>query len=296
MRAHMRKLCILSSGSGSGLLARIQAVNASPAYIDVPKGYGRRFEPNDMLEVAAAETTGAVRVGGSLRVVGRNVNQSATLSRIFLSASPVALSWSAASGGDYIFWEGCRNAVYVGHSGWAPITAPVLGSDSFFGQDRGIDPVRLGGNRFDCSGGPLRKKLIRAAADAAGEGAAIDRCRIALEDYSVLAEDSDETKTVSIEQDKAVIGFSGIEVAGGPLGKFMVYPDESLTPGDGFMEDSSAWKCLSVDGDLARVERADGLMWRAVPGAYAYAITLVSVIQVVCERPGHVTHLYGVNQ
>lgn len=302
MKAHMRKLCVLSAGLpsgagsgdfGSGALARITAVNASPAYIEVAAGYGRRFEINDKVVAAAAESSGGLRSATALQVTGVIINQSETADRILLSADPTGVSWSAGSGGDYLFWEGTRNLAYKPQFAWNPQAAPTTG-DSFFGVDRSIQPVRLAGNRQNCTGLTYRQALIKAGRKAASEGQVTDRIRLSLEDFEALCLESDELKTGELNGENTTIGFSGVKVAGIPgMKNVVVVPDESLPPGDGIVEDSSAWKCLTKDGNLARFEKADGLLFRAVPGEYAYAATIVSVIQPVLQRPGHVLHLYN---
>jgi hypothetical protein len=293
LQAHMRKLCVLSHGSGSGFLARIAAITTT--YVDVPVGYGRRFEKGDSLVAAAAEVTGGLRSATARTVTA--VDRSGGTgggTRLTLSGDPTALGWSAAAGGDYLFWEGCRNAVFVGQFGWNPTTVPTSG-DSFFNVDRSVETLRLSGDRFNCASKTIRKALIAAALQAGANGVEIDRVRISMEDYAVLAADIDDTKSLAITQDQVTIGLKGVTLAGGPTGSFDVLPDESLPPGEGIMENSKIWECLSIDGDLARIEKTDGLMFRAVAGEYAYAVTVVSAIQPVATEPVGSLHLYGIN-
>jgi hypothetical protein len=303
MQSHMRKLCVLSAGLGtgagstvfgSGALARITAVNASPAYIEVAAGFGRRIELNDKLVAAAAESSGGLRSATALQVTGRNLGGgTAGADRISLSADPTGVSWSAGSGGDFLFWEGMRNKAYKPQFAWCPSTAPSA-SEDFFGVDRSIDAVRLGGNRKDCTGLTYRQALITCGRIAASEGQVTDRVRMSLEDFAALNLESDELKTGELNGENTTVGFSGVKLAGIPgMQNVVVLPDESLPPGDAIMEDSKAWKCLTKDGNLARFEKADGLLFRPVNGEYAYAATIVSVLQPVCERPGHVLHMFN---
>ncbi len=47
----------------------------------------------------------------------------------------------------------------LGQSAWLPLVAPVLGTDSFGGIDRGDAPSQLGGRRIDARNKPLRKAI-----------------------------------------------------------------------------------------------------------------------------------------
>jgi hypothetical protein len=50
---------------------------------------------------------------------------------------------------DYLFREGDPGTCYEGLQVCTPLAAPVLGSDSFRGKDRGRNPSRLAGSRLD---------------------------------------------------------------------------------------------------------------------------------------------------
>lgn len=289
MRSHMRKLCVLSGGTGSGALARITAVAAT--YVEVSSAFASRFEVGDKLVAAAAETSGGLRSATACGITGIDEEITTGTARLTLDTDPTGLSWSAASSGDYLFWEGCRNAVYIGHSGWAPATAP--GATTFFGVDRTAHVTKLGGRRYNATGKPYRKALIAAALKMGKAGVVIDRVRMSFEDYSAMCEASDDLKTIELPSANTVLGFKGVMIAGGPTGFFAAIPDEGVDSGHAFMENSKTWTCLSVDGELARVEKTDGLLFRHVSGEYAYEMEIVSAIQPAAEAPGEVMHIFN---
>lgn len=287
LKAHMRRLCIYSDGNGTGSLCQASAVNASPAYIDVPIWAMRKFQIGDRLVAAAAESSGGLRNATALRVTSRN-RQSATTARIGLSSDPTAISWAA---NDWIFFKGDRNAVYKGTGAWAPPTAPSSG-ESFFSVDRSVDD-RLGGLRFDMAGLDLRPGLIQAANYAAVEGSVIERCRISFEDYATLLNEGEELKTVSLDSDNLVIGFKGVMLHGGGSIAFSILPDESIQPGSGIMETKDGFHLLTADGDIASIVSHDGLVLRKVAGDN-WQCVVKSMLQPASRMPGHQLRLNNV--
>jgi hypothetical protein len=287
LKAHMRKLCVLSHGSGTGKIATIIAsggVNASPAWIKVAPAEVRNIEKYDYL-VASQTDGGALRSQTSIRVTGRNTRTG----QIDLASSPVALAWANS---DSVYWEGCAQdagtvKVPLGYFAWCPAADPS--STTFFNVDRSTDPIRLGGNRFDGQGLTRRKALINASLAASAEGALIDRARVSFNDFAAIANEGETVKTIELKAGDMNIGFDSINLAG--VG--MVLRDESLPDTHAMLEDSSAWKYCSTDGKLAHIMKDDGLVLRKVAGADAFSVTIVSDIQMVNERPGHSTHLFN---
>jgi hypothetical protein len=280
MAAHVRKLCILSAGNGSGAIAKITAAPTSTT-ITVDPSQVRNIEIGDKLVAAAAESSGGLRSATYSRVTARN----SVSGVITLSVDPTSLSWAS---GDFVFWNGVRNLAPKGYFGWAPQIAPT-GGDSFFGIDRSTDPVRLGGNRFDCLSGGLgyREALIRASLAAIAEGASPTRVRVSPEDYAQICIEGEELPgfNASSTQGDTTIGFKAVMLAGvGP-----VVLDESMAKTHFMMEDESGWRMLSDDGNLVHIVSHDGLVFRKTTGD-RWAVTLKSLVQMVSDRPGHQLH------
>ncbi len=280
MAAHVRKLCILSHGTGSGKLATILTRNASPAYVTVTPSEVRNIEIGDRLVAAQTDASPwTLRSATALRVTTRNT----VTGKIGLSASPNALGWDV---GDSLYWKGTVGNVFSGYFAWDPETEVATGTD-FFGVDRGVDPVRLGGNRFDCADMGFREALIKASLAAIAEGASPDRTRVSPEDYASICSESEQLPAfkASTTQGETEIGFKAVMLAGvGPV----VY-DESMPRGHFLMEESDGWQMYSDEGELVHILSHDGLVFRKGPGD-VWTITLKSLIQMGCDKPGKQLH------
>lgn len=280
MAAHVRKLCVLSHGTGTGKIATILAKTASPDTITVTPSEVRNIEIGDRL-VAAQTDGGALRSATALRVTSRN----SVSGLIGLSASPVALGWDVA---DSVYWKGTINAAYTGYFGWVPASDPS--ATLFFSVDRSVDPIRLGGNRFNCVNMGFREALIKASLAGAAEQSNFDRVRVSPEDFAKICTESEQLPEfkASTTQGETTIGFKAVMLAGvGPV----VY-DESMPAGHFMMEETDSWKMYSDDGELVKILSHDGLVFRKRSGDN-WAITLKSLIQLGCDRPGRNLHGYN---
>lgn len=280
MAAHVRKLCVLSHGTGSGKIATILALDATT--ITIAPSEVRNIERGDRLVAAQTDATPwTLRSATARRATKRN----SVSGVITLSASPVALGWDV---GDSIYWQGTPGAAYTGYFGWDPATAP--GATTFFNVDRSVDPVRLGGNRFDAADLGFREALIKASLAAIAEGATPDRTRVSPEDFASICIESEQLPEfkASTTQGETTIGFKAVMLAGvGPV----VY-DESMPKGHFMMEESDSWQMYSDDGALVKILSHDGLVFRKRAGDN-WAITLKSLLQLGCDRPGK--NLHGFN-
>lgn len=279
MGAHVRKLCVLSHGTGSGKIGTILAITSTT--VTVTPSEVRNFERGDRIVAAALESSGGLRSATADRITKRN-----SVSGILtFAADPTALGWVV---GDSLFWQGMRNAAYVGYFGWDPAVEP--GATTFFAVDRSVDPVRLGGNRFNAAGLGFREALINASLQAIAEGASPTRVRVSPEDYASICTESEQLPSfkASVTQGETEIGFKAVMLAGvGPV----VY-DESMPKSHFLAEEQGTWQMYSDDGALVKILSHDGLVFRKRAGDN-WAITLKSLIQLGCDSPGH--NLHGFN-
>ena len=124
-------------------------------------------------------------------------------------------SITSVAASDYLLRHGDQNGVLTGMSGWCPSTAPS--STAFFGLDRSVDTVRLGGLRLDGTGAPMQETLLEACAMANVEGAEVDTIWMHPRDRANLVKELGArvmyTKaTVAIKESDASIGFDALEL------------------------------------------------------------------------------------
>jgi hypothetical protein len=89
-------------------------------------------------------------------------------------AGTVTLSNAAAillfAAGDHLFRAGDPGTCMEGLALTTPLAAPVLGSDSFRGKDRGVDPARLAGSRLDDTATNIEENAGRLAVKISTRG------------------------------------------------------------------------------------------------------------------------------
>lgn len=111
---------------------------------------------------------------------------------------------------------------------WFPVTAPVQGSDSFWGIDRGADPTRLAGVRYDGSSLTIEEALVNAASLVAREGGQPDMCFMNFASYAALENAlGSKVQYVDVKHDEADIAFAGIRVHA-PYGPITIIPDRNM--------------------------------------------------------------------
>jgi|ERR1017187_192957 hypothetical protein len=196
-------------GDGSGAIGQIGAgVVTSNAFFtlanvdDVTK-----FEIGQHVVFAAAASTGALRVGGSLQVsaVDRSLG--------IITFTSILSGITAIAAGDYIFTDGDRNAKIAGLAAWLPFASPVSG-DNFFGVDRSVDVTRLSGVKFDGSALSIEEALIGGLTLCNREGG---KPAVAMMNYINWGDlekalGSKVTYMISQASGRADIGFEGIQV------------------------------------------------------------------------------------
>ena len=196
---------------------------------------------------------------------------------------------------DYLFPEGDFKVAFKGFDGWIPATAPVVGGgDSWLGQDRSEDPVRLAGVRFNASSTPsasglsIVQKCIRGVARLKREGGAApdvivmndDRCaELAIE----LEGSKQRHDTGRIESAHAGIGFDVIKLFGG--GKAVSILADHNTPDHvAWMLRKDTWKLCSL-GKLPGFLTDQQLIIEAARDGFE--IRVGGYGQNICKAPGY---------
>jgi hypothetical protein len=136
----------------------------------------------------------------------------------------------------------------AGFGAWIPLVAPTL-ADSFFGQNRGISPTRLAGNRFYGSNETIEEALIDAAAVTAQNRSAAgypDYCFMSFTSYAALIKTlGSRVQYVEVRHDEVDIGFEGVQVITA-YGKVTVLPDRNCPAQTAYLICMKTWKLRTL--------------------------------------------------
>jgi hypothetical protein len=190
---------------------------------------------------------------GTSGAVGANPTVVTAVNREAGTITTSAATWDASGGfsdDDYLFLQGDFGAAFYGLDSWIPASAP---SGSFLGQDRGLDPVYLGGVRYVAAAGDPDGTILRALNNAAVEGstwgAEPEVCFMNNLDYGKLLNEVEgrvEYKAQVIparrggydEDDMRVdVGISGVRVSVMGEASMTVVPDPDCPRNTAFMLD-----------------------------------------------------------
>jgi hypothetical protein len=127
---------------------------------------------------------------------------------------------------------------FVGLAGWLPLTAPTLGSDSFYTVDRGSSPVALAGHRLDGRGKPILTTIKNLAIAISNiKMAKPDICLMSWNQYGKVMDVVDsKSYAIMSKGDGINVYYDGVYVQG-PKGKMAIHgsshcPDDRLYVGD----------------------------------------------------------------
>ena len=226
--------------------------------------------------------------GGSQRIYDTGVS-SGTLSAIDRNAGTITITstggYTAAgtiAANDYIFVSGDRGLKCSGLADWLPDSAP--GATSFFGVDRSVDVVRLGGNRTTGTGMSVEEALLQAAYDVADIGGGKpDYAVVNFKQFSKLIKTLG-SKVQYLDLDvNGVIGFRGVMIHGA-AGPIKVLADRFAPDAKGYMLQLDTWQAMST-GPLVQVADEDAKMLRQST-ADAYEVRCAAYYNLGCKAPG----------
>lgn len=196
-------------------------------------------------------------------------------------------NWSEISGignDDYLFVDGDRNSKMSGVLAWIPTTAPD--STSFYGVDRSVEVVRLGGVRYDGSDDTIDEALVKGASKGAKNGGKMSHCFISHDDYLRLElQLGPKVRYTDIEVPDTQIGFRGISLSY-PGGMMKVIPDIDCPDGRAFALDLDTWKLNSL-GDAPHVLMHDGKRTQREASSDGIEVRVGFYGNVGCKAPGH---------
>ena len=277
-------------GNGSGVLGQADGAGAAAAsdtltltsVEDVAS-----FSPGMTVVLSALDDgTGVIAGKEVIKAVDRDTGT-------ITSTSP---AWNTVIVGAldnmYVYVDGEPGKKVVGLDGWLPATPP--GAALFFGVDRSIDPVSLGGIRYDGSADGTKKEALENAAGRLmreGNGANPTHIFMNPTDAQKL---NIELGSQRVYEDLLGKGTSGKAVNFGfkavvmstMCGNLSVIPDYQCPIGVAYMLDMSTWTFYSMGG-VPQLFEEDGLtIFRRAPNSDGYEYLAAYRGNLVCTAPG----------
>lgn len=270
--------------NGSGALGQIVAGETltDANFTLANRGDAKHFRVGMQLAFAAAEVTGGLRTEVSVVTVTA-VDESSGL--ITTDASNLTTAITSIAAGDYVYAKGDRNAKMKGLAAWIPLTAPVLGSDSFWGVDRGVQPNRLAGVRLNQPNYPIEDLFLETGETVNEQGGDPEDGFISHRRWISLAKRLNAKVTYQNGGgDMKSFGASfPIYLSSGIIN---IRPDSDCPDDRGYVLTMDSWRIRHL-GDFPEIIRDDGLSGLRRALADAIEIRARYFAQPVCYAPGH---------
>jgi hypothetical protein len=239
------------------------------------------FEINMPLEVSASD--GGAIIGSSVVGYVIAINRTAGTFDVSLTLGGGKATPTNWSGTMYARVTGDRNAKISGLQAWLPKTAPT--SSAFFGVDRSVDTVRLGGVRYDGSAQNPEEALIDGAHLVAREGGRPDKCVVSYGTFAALEKSLGAKIQYVDAKSPAGIVFRGIKINGANT-TIDVFPDRSCPAATAYLLTMDTWKLRSL-GDAPQILKyEDGLMTLRSASADSLEVRVGYYAQLGCSAPG----------
>lgn len=267
--------------NGTGSIGLIAAGGITTGVITLDDSNSvTQFELNMTLQASATDGGTPRAALGYVIAVDRSLGKITVASSGIGGIAATPTSWAA---GDYLLVQGDSNAKIKGLAAWLPATAPS--ATTFFGVDRSVDTVRLGGVRFDGSAESIEEALIDCSSLLAREGGKPDVAIMNYTSWGAL-EKSLGTKVQYVDaKGPADIMFRGILV-NGANSQIKVFPDRSQTKQRCHLLTMKSW-CLNSLGDAPQILRyGDGLEMLRVSNADAAEVRIGYYAQLSGNAPG----------
>ena len=190
------------------------------------------------------------------------------------------------SDNDYILQSGdadtgAKNKL-TGLAGWLPLTTPS--ATAFFGVDRTVDPVRLGGHRLDQSANSIEENILTLAERIARIGGSPEAVFLGHTNFSALAKSLGSKVEYQDAGGTGKVGFSGFKMYSS-AGELTVMPDPWCPDNRGYMLQKSTWKLLHMDA-FPHIVKDDGLMALRQASSDGIEVRMRYWAQLVCYNPG----------
>lgn len=194
----------------------------------------------------------------------------------------VSLSGVTPVAGDFLFNYGDESASFAGLADWVPLTAPT--STPFFGVDRSVNPVRLGGHRINDTSLSIEETIQNLCAKISFSGGAPDKCFMNPLQVKQLALELD-TKVVRDPGGTGKSGFSGVAIST-PTGDLEVLGDPACPENRGYVLEMDSWELIHLD-PLPHVVDDEGLRMLRVSDADQIEFRARLWGNLACHAPGH---------
>jgi hypothetical protein len=189
---------------------------------------------------------------------------------------------------DYVFVLGDANSKFKGLADWIPSGAgrATALAAPFFGVDRSIDAVRLGGIEFDGTSMATSEALIKVGARLFEEGARPSVVIMSPSDYAnLMLECHGRTTEGFVPGQVANIGYKGIKLIG-MVADATILPDPNCPNGLCYMLDTSTWKIAHLGREIVNTWNSDSLSSIRDAANNALEVMIYSYMQLFCEAPG----------
>jgi len=234
------------------------------------------FEVNQKIVTSATLSGGSVR-SGSLSVAA--VDRDATSNQVTTSAN-LSAGISAIAQNDYIYIEGNYDNGVSGLADWVPSSAP--GSTAFFGQDRSVDPTRLGGQRVAFSS-TREETIINGLGRCAREGGQPDHIFVSFTDFIALEKELESTVQREVDPNTGA-GFRSMEMYA-PYGVAKIIPDKDCPVGVAYALQMDTWSLCTI-GETVGIIDADGNRILRQSSADGVEVRVGFYGQLACSAPG----------
>lgn len=233
------------SGAGTGAAQVLTLTVADDA---------RNFKEDMVLEANDTDDGVSVRAGVA-QVVGVDedagtvtVNNSGTV--------PGGANITAIANNDYLFRAGDPGACVEGLAMHIPLAAPVLGSDSFRGIDRGTSARALAGVRVDDTATSIEENIGFVAVKISQSGKKADACYLNPVKFWEVARRLNAKVIYEGGGGDANVFFDGFKIHT-PAGSVMVYSDPDCPTNRGYVLNMRTWYIKHLKG-LPHIIEDDG--------------------------------------
>jgi len=235
------------------------------------------------MEVGARQTgAGAARTGtATITAINRETG-------VLTSDANWTSQITSLAATDELFVAGDKDALVSGLSAWIPSSAP--GATAFYGVDRSVDPVRLGGIRYNGTGKAIHEAIVQALHYGRRNRAqGITHAFIHPTKFAILALELENRVRYVREGARGdgyvgKVSFEGIEVAT-PYGKVNVYPDEMCQNNVVWLLNLNTWKLRSLNGAPRLLNNFDKML-RTVQDADELELRAGYYANLCCAAPG----------